>query len=146
MRRVVLALIHHEKKSFLMQLRDFKPTIIHPGHWGSFGGGMESGETSVKAMYRELREELEFRPPALEFLRTHRVERDHALIDVYSCPVYPATCRFVLGEGQEFDWFHPSQILSGTLPSKLWQRCFPVTPTLPELITQFLHSESEMKA
>jgi len=146
MRRVVLALIHHEKKSFLMQLRDFKPNIIHPGHWGGFGGGLEPGETSRQAMCRELKEELGFYPSSLEFLQTLRVGEDSALVDLYSCPADPATNLFVLGEGQEIDWFPPSQILSGKLQSKKWRRSFPVTPPLPGLITQFLNAESEMKA
>ena len=34
----VAALLVHEDGSYIMQLRDSKPEIFYPGHWGCFGG------------------------------------------------------------------------------------------------------------
>lgn len=45
---------------YLMQLRDNKPEILIPDHWGLFGGSVDPGETGEAALRRELREELEF--------------------------------------------------------------------------------------
>jgi len=47
-----------ENEHYLMQLRDQKPDIFYPGHWGLFGGAMEHGETPVVTLRRELKEEL----------------------------------------------------------------------------------------
>ncbi len=43
---------------YALQLRDCDPSIAFPGHWGFFGGEVEAGETPVKAIGREIREEL----------------------------------------------------------------------------------------
>lgn len=53
------AIIRVEFDGYLMQLRDSKPDIWYPGHWGLFGGGVEADEDPMAALKRELREELE---------------------------------------------------------------------------------------
>lgn len=55
---------------YLLQLRDGVPHIWYPGHWGFFGGSVESGEDEVAALRRELMEELE-----LEFAETRLFTR-----------------------------------------------------------------------
>lgn len=37
------AVIVFEDGSYLMQLRDQKPGIFYPGHWGLFGGAIDKG-------------------------------------------------------------------------------------------------------
>lgn len=61
----VAALLVHEDGRYIMQLRDSKPSIFYPGHWGCFGGAVEAGEDTAVAMRRELREELEYESGAL---------------------------------------------------------------------------------
>jgi 8-oxo-dGTP pyrophosphatase MutT (NUDIX family) len=43
---------------YLLQLRDAKPGIFFPAHWGCFGGGVDPGENAEQALFRELEEEL----------------------------------------------------------------------------------------
>jgi len=52
------ALLVLDDGRYLMQLRDQKPDILYPGHWGLFGGALEPGEHPDAALRRELREEL----------------------------------------------------------------------------------------
>jgi 8-oxo-dGTP pyrophosphatase MutT (NUDIX family) len=43
---------------YLLQLRDQKPGLFYPGHWGLFGGACDPGEAPDDALRRELHEEL----------------------------------------------------------------------------------------
>jgi 8-oxo-dGTP pyrophosphatase MutT (NUDIX family) len=56
----VAAVLVHEDGRYIVQLRDSRPDIFYPSHWGCFGGAVEPRETPVDAMRRELREELAF--------------------------------------------------------------------------------------
>jgi 8-oxo-dGTP pyrophosphatase MutT (NUDIX family) len=47
---------------YLLQLRDDKPAIWYPAHWGLFGGAIEAAEDAEAALRRELAEELGFAP------------------------------------------------------------------------------------
>lgn len=52
------ALLQLADGRYLLQLRDPKPEIFYPDHWGCFGGAVDEGETAAEAIVRELREEL----------------------------------------------------------------------------------------
>ena len=52
---------------FLLQQRDNKPGIWHPGLIGLFGGHMERGETPLQCVTREIYEEIGFHAPRQAF-------------------------------------------------------------------------------
>ena len=58
-KEVVSIFIRADNGNFLMQLRDNKSSIVYPGHWGLFGGDIESGESICEAASRELEEEVD---------------------------------------------------------------------------------------
>ena len=55
-------------EKYILQLRDDKPNIASPGKWCLFGGRIEPAETPLKAVKRELFEELSIRPGRFKFL------------------------------------------------------------------------------
>jgi 8-oxo-dGTP pyrophosphatase MutT (NUDIX family) len=49
----------------ILQLRDDKPGIFFPGHWGCFGGAIEDSDPSaLEGLRREIKEELGLSLPA----------------------------------------------------------------------------------
>jgi 8-oxo-dGTP pyrophosphatase MutT (NUDIX family) len=114
----VAALLVHEDGRYIMQLRDAKPSIFYPGHWGCFGGAVEPGEDTAVAMRRELQEELEL--DVGELRRFTQFEFDFAALGhprVYRL-YYETTVkadayqRFVLHEGSAVGAFEGAQLLS----------------------------------
>jgi 8-oxo-dGTP pyrophosphatase MutT (NUDIX family) len=56
-----VAIIVLDDGRYLMQLRNQRPGIFFPGHWGLFGGAVDAGEHPEAALRRELFEELGYR-------------------------------------------------------------------------------------
>ncbi len=110
------AVIVTEDGRYLLQLRDDKKGIFYPGHWGCFGGAVSPGEKPLRALKRELEEELEFRPRAVfEFIRfdfdLRRLGGAKVYRIYYEVPVSrEAVRRFVLHEGAAMRLFSPAQI------------------------------------
>ncbi len=115
----VAALLVHEDGRYIMQLRDSKQGIFYPGHWGCFGGAVESGEDTVAAMRRELTEELEFTAGSLR--RFTQFDFDFGALGhpkvyrlYYEVTVDDAAFRrFVLHEGADVRAFDGPGLLAG---------------------------------
>ena len=67
-KRHVGAVLVTDDGKYLMQLRDDRTDVDLGGHWGLFGGAVESGEEFEEALLRELKEELEFIPKNYSWL------------------------------------------------------------------------------
>ena len=114
----VAALLVTEDGHYVMQLRDPKPEIFYPDHWGCFGGAMDPGESPRQTLARELREELEFEVGAAAELT--RFDFDFRPLGgnkvyriYYEVPVTAAALsRFVLHEGAQFRAFSALDLLS----------------------------------
>lgn len=115
----VAALLVLEDGRYVVQLRDAIPDIFYPDHWGCFGGAVNSGEEPLRALHRELREELEFEVgEAVEFTRfdfdLNKLGHDQRRVFriYYEVPVsHSAFSRFVLHEGAQVKAFTGSDIL-----------------------------------
>ena len=62
----VKAIIYRSDNKLLLQKRDNNPKISYPLHWNLFGGEVEIGENLIDALYRELKEEIEYVPKSIE--------------------------------------------------------------------------------
>lgn len=113
----VAALLLLPDGRYVMQLRDIKPQIFYPGHWGLFGGAVDGGETEIEALKRELAEELGFE--AKSFNRFVCLEFDLSTIGagkvfraVYEVPVkLREFSAFKLHEGRAFEALTASDVL-----------------------------------
>lgn len=116
--RAAAAIIVFEDGRYLLQLRDQKPGIFFPGHWGLFGGATDPGESPEDAVRREIKEELGLSvPPSVishvtDFMFTFGslgvVERHYFKIPIASS-VMPS---LTLNEGVEMRAFAAGEILN----------------------------------
>lgn len=113
----VAAIILVDDGSYLMQLRDDKPGIFYPDHWGFFGGAVESCEDPEQALRRELMEELAL--PVGELRYFTRMDFDfspfgagHCYRLFYEVPLArQALAGLRLGEGRRMEALDPADLL-----------------------------------
>lgn len=112
-RQTVSALLIDSQDRLLLQQRDYNPAIRYQGHWTTFGGAVEPGETADAAMQRELAEEISLPDgehyPELRFWKTTclAARRDdhltivdvHAFIGKMDVPIADITVHEGLGAG-----------------------------------------------
>jgi 8-oxo-dGTP pyrophosphatase MutT (NUDIX family) len=108
---------------YLLQLRDDKPGIFYPGHWGCFGGAIETSDASVEdGLRRELAEEIgvDLGKGALRHFSTVAFGLEFAGLGVVRRSYYEARIDEVqaaslrLGEGSRFAFYAARDAL-GTL-------------------------------
>jgi 8-oxo-dGTP pyrophosphatase MutT (NUDIX family) len=116
----VAALIVVPHHGYLLQLRDNRPDIFFPDHWGLFGGAVEPGESEETALLRELEEELGLElPPGVASYVT-RIDFDwnkpscgrttRAFFEI--TVMAEAISRLTLGEGADMRVFAPDEVLA----------------------------------
>jgi ADP-ribose pyrophosphatase YjhB (NUDIX family) len=84
-RRKIMTTFHHVASiiflnpagKFILQKRDEKPDIRHPGMLTAWGGAVEPGETPLQAALREIREETNLRPTESDLLFFGDYVRDY---------------------------------------------------------------------
>lgn len=104
---------------YLMQLRDDRRGIFYPDHWGFFGGAIERGESKVRALIRELDEELDLvvttsdiRPFSAFTFDFHFAVDAAVVRTFYDVRLAPARLEPVrLREGQEMKLFTADEAL-----------------------------------
>jgi 8-oxo-dGTP pyrophosphatase MutT (NUDIX family) len=107
------ALLLLEDGRYILQLRDNIAPIFFPGHWGLFGGGIQDAETPLRALRRELKEELDLEIDDDEAAYFTRIDFDLSFIGRASVPrwFYAVTLsaerygRLRLKEGAAVDAF-----------------------------------------
>lgn len=122
----VVAMLPCSQGRVLLQLRDLKPSIVYPGHWGFFSGSIDEGEEPEPAAFRELWEELEFRPMKLIKLGARQVPEVKVLSHVFYCRLEVPIQKLVLHEGMDLGLFTWEEIRTLSLYSPRKKAFFPV--------------------
>jgi len=139
---VALAMLQRDDQ-WLLQLRDDIDTIIYPGHWGLFGGHLESGESASEAVMRELQEEINWSPtvPLEHWFSDDSGNRvAHVFRGTLSVPLDHLT----LNEGQDMKLVSLSDLVGPSIWSERRQELRPVAPRLSIVIDRLLHEGHEL--
>jgi len=138
-----VALIVDEAGRYLVQLRDAKPTIFFPQHWGCFGGAVEPGETDDDCLARELQEELDLDLSrcAVRHFTTFTFDFGFAGGSVIHRAFYEVRAaeallaRLKLAEGQAMQLFPGPQLLAMQVVPydrfAIWMHCYRVELRAP---------------
>ena len=132
---VALAMLHRHNR-WLVQLRDEIPTIVAPGCWGLFGGHLDPGETPEQALRRELVEEINWQPQALELVMVHHIHRRTA--HVFQAELVVPLEQLQLLEGQDMALVSAQDLLTGPIWSTHLGCHRPLADGLLEVMQQVL--------
>lgn len=125
----------------VLQLRDDKPDIPHPGHWGPWGGRVEDGENVVEGAAREVREELTLNVQVheLRYFTSKVLESPAREWHAFFWHAGDAVNDAVVTEGQRLGCFFVHEITSGTLEGR------PVHPVLLSLLDAYCIWREEIR-
>ncbi|OKH27384.1 NUDIX hydrolase [Chroogloeocystis siderophila] len=132
---VAIAILYRQNQ-FLMQLRDDIPGILYPGHWGLFGGHIESGEFPDVAVVRELQEEISYTPPIISKFGCYSDTR--VVRHVYHAPLTVELDQLVLYEGWDLGLLTPEHILQGECYSEKAQDTKPLGTPHQKILLDFI--------
>ena len=100
------------------------PGKAYEGYWEFPGGKLESGESVLQALTRELHEELGIVVDSAKLWREETVDYPHALVRLHFCKVLHWRGDLQMRENQQFSWQHlpvvVAPVLPGTFPVLAW--------------------------
>jgi 8-oxo-dGTP pyrophosphatase MutT (NUDIX family) len=135
---VALAILT-QNDQFLMQLRDDKPGILYPGHWGLFGGHLELDETPEEGLKREVLEEIEYtvtKPVKFGCYGDSKIVRH-----IYHAPLTVPIEQLVLHEGFDLALVPPEAIHQGSYYSAKADRISPLGGIHQQILLDFIKAE-----
>ena len=139
LQEVVSVILMADNSSFLLQLRDDKPSIVFPDHWGLFGGTIESGESVCEAASRELEEEIELHVTPKEIIEFRQYSLSNYRVHTCFCHLKTPFTKLNIHEGADLGLFSINEILTGRLLSQKFNACFPVAKPLLGYFRDYLN-------
>ena len=125
--RVAAMLFVNAKGELLLQLRDDKPDIRFPNHWGVIGGRVEPGESYDEALVREVEEEIEETVTGYDYWDTH--DSPGFSIAMFAARLDKPAAQLTLHEGQRVEFVSPQEAMM-----------LPLVPWLAEVLPAFVRS------
>lgn len=123
----VVVILPYIDNKVLLQLRDIKEGIAFPGCWGFFGGSIDEGETPEDASWRELFEEIGYRPKIMYKIGFDLIPYlKNLLSHAFCCPLTIPVEEIELREGLDVGLFSIEEITTKELFSHKMGRSFPV--------------------
>jgi len=121
-------------------LRDDKPGIPYPGHWGLFGGHLELGETPEEGLKRELLEEIDYEIASLIPFGCYGDLK--AIRHVYHAPLAVPMEALILQEGWDFALLSIEAIRQGSFYSAKADSLRPLGGIPQQILLDFIAKES----
>lgn len=108
--KVVAALIEKNDKILIAKRSTGDPNVF--GKWEFPGGKVESNETEMQAIEREMKEEFELEIKAKKFLINNICEYPNKVVDLklYSCDYVNG--NFKLHDHSEYAWVNQNELLN----------------------------------
>lgn len=126
--KVAVMLFVNAKGELLLHLRDDKPDIRYPNHWGVIGGQVEPGESFEQALVREVAEEIEVSVQDYEYWDAYKTPGQETAMFVARLDT-PAE-QLTLNEGQRVEFASPQEAIVR-----------PLVPWLAKVLPDFARSE-----
>lgn len=122
MKKVSLIVLKNKDK-FLLYLRDDKNNISYPNYWSLIGGMIEKNETPLKAIKREIKEEINCNIEKIKFIGRIKVLNDPMCADhtifVFKGEINENINNINLTEGQKISYFKLSKLKELKMPNFL---------------------------
>lgn len=119
---VAVGILIRPNGDFLMTTRPAGKA--YAGHWEFPGGKLETNETVVEALRRELIEEIGVIIQDVQVWRSSVVDYPHALVRLTFCKISAWTGQLHMRESQQFAWqslpVQVAPVLAGTIPVLQW--------------------------
>lgn len=116
MKRVSKIVLINSEGKLLLQLRDNKPTIPFPGFWDFIGGEIENGETSLEAIKREIKEEINLEVSDIQFLGEYVFIPLNVHLTYFKGKIEKSVENIGLTEGQEVKYFRFNELYDLKIP------------------------------
>lgn len=118
MKNVAAVILINQEKKLLFCLRDNKISIPYPDYWALLGGHLENNETPIKALKRELLEEIEYELRNPLFIGTFNDKVGHKVY-MYQDKIDKKIDELILHEGQKLGYFSFEEVLNIKIPPVL---------------------------
>jgi 8-oxo-dGTP diphosphatase len=119
---VAVGILIRPNGDFLMTTRPVGKA--YAGYWEFPGGKLQTDETVVEALRRELIEEIGVTIENAHVWRSSMVDYPHALVRLTFCKVHHWSGILQMHESQQFSWqslpVQVSPVLAGTIPVLQW--------------------------